>query len=62
MSLSDFGEFESIVSHAFPDSPTSGFKALVRLGGGAEVDHVIGCRKSHLHGRLSGFKCEWLNL
>lgn len=62
-SLSDYGEFESIVSHVSPDSPTSGFKALVRLGGGAGVDHVIGgCGKSHLQGRLSGFKCEWLNL
>jgi len=51
-SLSDSGEFESIVSPAYPDSPTSGFKVLVRLGGGARVDPFIGCANSHLHGRL----------
>ncbi|MCI70538.1 hypothetical protein A2U01_0091801, partial [Trifolium medium] len=35
-----------------PDSPTSGIRVVVRLGGGAGVDHdigsTIGCGNSHL--------------
>jgi hypothetical protein len=52
-------------SRASPDSPTSGIRAVVRLGGGAGVDPDIGSTyrmwELTLGGRMLGFKCEWLS-
>lgn len=46
-------------SRGSPNSPTSGIRALIRLGGERDpsVDHASNVGDTHLRKRLLGFKC-----